>query len=211
MRFYRNFYHPGNTVLVVVGDVDPDEAMSRDRVALRRAAGRRADAHSRAGRGGSRRDSAIASGRATSGRRRSRFGWRTPPTLDDATPGLDLLGTILGAGRASRLYRDVRERKLASAVSAYDYTPTSLGVFVVHAETPPEYAADAARAIWAQLRDVREIGVGEARARAREARLTRRAGSAGSRTWRGRRTISPIGNRSATGRWATTTCAARWR
>src|SRR3954469_4267313 len=27
IRFYRNFYHPGNTVLVVVGDVDPDEAM----------------------------------------------------------------------------------------------------------------------------------------------------------------------------------------
>src|SRR5512132_3214786 len=28
LRFYRNFYHPGNTVLVVVGDVDPDEAMA---------------------------------------------------------------------------------------------------------------------------------------------------------------------------------------
>jgi zinc protease len=89
------------------------------------------------------------------------FGWRTPPTLDDATPGLDLLGTILGAGRASRLYRAVRERKLASAISAYDYTPTSLGVFVIHAESPAERAAEAARAIWAELRDVRERGVGE--------------------------------------------------
>src|SRR5512141_2732492 len=28
LRFYRNFYHPGNTVLVVVGDVNPDEAMA---------------------------------------------------------------------------------------------------------------------------------------------------------------------------------------
>src|SRR5258706_1397795 len=27
MKFYRNFYHPGNTVLTIVGDVDPDEAM----------------------------------------------------------------------------------------------------------------------------------------------------------------------------------------
>src|SRR5207237_9781476 len=27
LRFYRNFYHPGNTVLSIVGDVDPDEAM----------------------------------------------------------------------------------------------------------------------------------------------------------------------------------------
>jgi zinc protease len=35
-------------------------------------------------------------------------------------------------------------------------------VFVVHAETPPERAADAARAIWAQLRAIREQGVSEA-------------------------------------------------
>src|SRR5438445_4124783 len=27
LRFYRNFYHPGNTVLSIVGDVDPDDAM----------------------------------------------------------------------------------------------------------------------------------------------------------------------------------------
>ena len=27
MRFYRNFYHPGNTVLSIVGDVDPDDAL----------------------------------------------------------------------------------------------------------------------------------------------------------------------------------------
>ncbi|MDB4898817.1 MAG: peptidase domain protein, partial [Gemmatimonadetes bacterium] len=47
-------------------------------------------------------------------------------------------------------------------VTAYDYTPTSLGVFVVHAETPPERAADAARAIWTELRAVREHGVRDA-------------------------------------------------
>src|SRR6476469_4018342 len=28
LRFYRNFYHPANTVLVVVGDVDPDDALA---------------------------------------------------------------------------------------------------------------------------------------------------------------------------------------
>ena len=26
VTFYRNFYHPGNTVLTIVGDVDPDDA-----------------------------------------------------------------------------------------------------------------------------------------------------------------------------------------
>jgi zinc protease len=89
------------------------------------------------------------------------FGWRTPGTLDADTPGLDILATVLAGGRASRLYRAVRDRKLASSVSAYDYTPTSLGVFVVHAETPPERADEAARTIWSQLRAVRDDGVSE--------------------------------------------------
>ena len=42
-----------------------------------------------------------------------------------------LLGAaVLGTGRASRLYRSVRERKLAASVTAYNYTPTDVGVFV---------------------------------------------------------------------------------
>ncbi len=160
MRFYRNFYHPGNTVLVVVGDVDPDEAMAEITSrygALPAGTPTRIPGPDEQGAPGFR----YREWTGDVGQAQVALGWRTPATLDDATPGLDLLGTILGSGRASRLYRNVREKKLASAVSAYDYTPTSLGVFVVHAETPAEHAAEAARAIWAQLRDVREIGVGE--------------------------------------------------
>jgi zinc protease len=56
----------------------------------------------------------------------------------------------------------VREEKLVSSISAYDYTPTSLGIFVVHAEGPAELATEAARAIWAQLADIRANGVSEA-------------------------------------------------
>jgi zinc protease len=29
LKFYRNFYHPGNTVLTIVGDVDPDDAIRK--------------------------------------------------------------------------------------------------------------------------------------------------------------------------------------
>jgi zinc protease len=160
LRFYRNFYHPGNTVLVVVGDVDPDEAMTEIEA---RYGGLAAGTPARIP-GPAEEGTAGFRHREWSGdigQTQIAFGWRTPPTLDDATPGLDLLGTILGSGRASRLYRAVREQKLASSVSAYDYTPTSIGVFVIHAESPAERAAEAARAIWAQIRDIRENGVSE--------------------------------------------------
>jgi zinc protease len=161
LRFYRNFYHPGNTVLVIVGDVDPDDAM-REVVArhgaLTAGTPTRVPGPTEEGTAGFR--SREWSGDI--GQAQVAFGWRTPPTLDEATPGLDILSTILAGGRASRLYRAVRERKLASSVSAYDYTPTSLGVFVVHAETPADTVAEAARTIWAQLRTLREHGVSDA-------------------------------------------------
>jgi zinc protease len=89
------------------------------------------------------------------------LGWRTPGTTHPDTPALDLLASVFGSGRASRLYRAVRERRLASSVSAYNYTPTEIGVFVVHAETPPSSTGEAARAIWSQLRSIREGDVAE--------------------------------------------------
>ena len=160
LRFYRNFYHPGNTVLVVVGDVDPDEAMSEIVArygALPTGTPARIPGPTEEGTAGFR----YREWSGDIGQTQIALGWRTAPTLDDATPGLDMIGMILGSGRASRLYRAVRERKLASSVSAYDYTPTSLGVFVIHAESPADRAAEAARAIWAQVRDIREHGVSE--------------------------------------------------
>ena len=161
LRFYRNFYHPANTVLAIVGDVDPDDALAevtKRYGALPSGAPERTPGLEETGAPGFRHREWS----GDIGQTQVAFGWRTPGTLDEATPALDVLATILGGGRASRLYRAVREKKLASAVAAYDYTPTSIGVFVVHAETPPERATEAAQAIWAQLRALREHGVTEA-------------------------------------------------
>jgi zinc protease len=83
------------------------------------------------------------------------------PTLHADTPALDVLAIVLGTGRASRLYRAVRERKLAATVGAFNYTPTELGVFGVKSEGAPDTAAQAARALWAQVAALREHGVAD--------------------------------------------------
>ena len=159
LGFYRNFYHPANTVLSIVGDVDPDDALRqvmRHYGALPSGTPVRAPGpEESAGEGFRYREWA-----GDIGQTQLAFGWRTPGTLHPDTPFLDLLASLIGSGRASRLYRAVRDRKLASSISAFDYTPTELGVFVIHAEAPPATAADAARAAWDQLRRVREQGVG---------------------------------------------------
>src|SRR5690349_10918904 len=159
LRFYRNFYHPGNTVLSIVGAIDVEEAIqevTRLYGALPAGSPVRTPGPTEEGLAGFR----YQEWSGDIGQTQLAFGWRTPGTTHPDTPALDLLASVLGSGRASRLYRAVRERKLASSVSAYDYTPTELGVFVVHAETRPETTADAARAVWGQLRLLRDEGVG---------------------------------------------------
>lgn len=161
LRFYRGFYRPSNTILSIVGDVDPEETVSHVSEMygpladgpVSREKGPAEPAHG---------DFRYREWGGDIAQTQLLAGWRTPGTLHPDTPALDLAATLLGTGRASRLYRAVRERQLASSVSAYDYTPTEIGVFVVNAETAPSTTLAAGRAIWAQLRAVRQEGVGVA-------------------------------------------------
>ena len=135
VRFYRNFYRPSSTILSIVGDIDVAETMRHVRRLYGGLEAAPVDRQSGPDETGADRfryrelSGDIAQAQMV-------FGWRTPPTMHEDTPLLDLAAGILGSGRASRLYRAVRERQLAASVSAYNYTPTDVGVFVVHAEMP---------------------------------------------------------------------------
>jgi zinc protease len=157
--FYQNFYRPRNTILSIVGDVEPDAVLR----ATESQYGALADVPAR-------RVPGPPEPPAPAGTRYREWGgdiaqtqvalgWHTVPTLHPDSALLELAAVILGSGRSSRLYRAVRERQLATSVSAYDYSPTELGVFVIHAECPAASAGAAARAIWGQVADLRERGV----------------------------------------------------
>jgi zinc protease len=153
--FYRNYYRPRNTILVIVGDVDtaravehatrlygslPDEQVHRDigpteisppGFRFREIEGDVTQTH-------------VA------------MGWRSPGPLHPDTPALDLAAGILSDGRGSRLYRGVRERELASGVSASNYTPRDVGMFILRVEGDPAHAREAARATWANVMAMRD-------------------------------------------------------
>ena len=159
VRFYRNFYRPSNTILSIVGDVDVDDVVRQ----VERTYGSLPDAPVVRHPGPEETATPGFRYREWEGdiaRTQLIFGWRTPGTLDADTAALDMLAVVIGAGRASRLYRAVRERQLASSISAHNYTPRDIGVFMVHAETSPETTAAASKAVWAQIVDVREAGLG---------------------------------------------------
>ena len=152
--FYRNFYRPGNTILSISGDVDHADALGHAKELYGDL--KSGDPVRHPGPSEPKHDDfryrELAGDIAQS---QLVIGWRTPGTLDPDTAVLDLAASVLATGRASRLYRAVREKKLASSITAYNYTPTELGVFVVHAETEPENTAEAARVIWDQLHQLR--------------------------------------------------------
>jgi zinc protease len=159
LTFYTNFYRPSSTVLVVVGDVAPEYAFDQvERVLgdLPSGVPERFPGPNEEGKPGFRY-------RELSGdiaQTQLAIGWRTPGTLHPDSAPLDMLATVLGAGRASRLYRATRERKLVSSITAFNYTPRDVGVFAIQAEAPPERGAAALDAIWDQMRRLRDEGAG---------------------------------------------------
>ncbi len=155
MKFYRNFYRPSNTILSVVGDVDIDDALDR----IVKTYGSLEDAPPVRNPGPIEPHHDDLRYRELEGdiaQAQLVLGWRTPDALHEDTPALDVAAQILAAGRASRLYRALRERQLVSSVIAYNYSPTELGVFVIHAEAGTEHVVDAARTAWDQVRTLRE-------------------------------------------------------
>jgi zinc protease len=175
--YYRNLYRAANTILVIAGDVDPDRAFD---LAERYYGGMDAGEPLRDA-GGTEPERRGFRYRELDGditQTYVEWGWRTPGTMHPDTPALDVLAIVLGQGRAARLYRHVREAGAAASISAYNYTPTSVGVFGIGAELDPPDTKRALELTAQTLLDVLAGGFTDAETeRARnilEARMLRR-------------------------------------
>jgi zinc protease len=155
--FYRNWYTPSNSILAVVGDVDAAavEAAVGARYGMLPAHDPLPDHGPEEARWHGARYRALTGDVQQA---HATFGWRTVGPLHPDAPALDVAASVLATGRASRLYRAVRERGLAMSVSAYHYTPTQLGVFAIGLVGADATIADATAAAWQQLWTLRHDG-----------------------------------------------------
>src|ERR1043165_2161878 len=129
MRYYRARYVPNNLTFIVVGDVDADAVNKQLGDFFKDYPAK------------SLRPVFIPSEPPQLGRReihqefvteltRLSLAWHIPEITHPDVPALDLLSTILGDGRSSRLYPQVRgETGLAFGISAFSYTPGDPGLF----------------------------------------------------------------------------------
>ena len=87
--------------------------------------------------------------------------WHIPDIRHPDTPALDILASLLGNGRSSRLFREVREKKgLVTSAEAWTYSPGEQGLFGLSAVMAADKFAAAREAL------LEEVGAraGDARA-----------------------------------------------
>lgn len=160
--FYKRHYVPENMTLVVVGAAD----MGEIRAAARRAFGAVPPAgYARA---------PLLPPSPLDGRHRSEvrrpeqqawlgLGWQAPRIDHADLLAMDLLASILGGSRSSRLHQSLRERqRLVSAIQARYSAFESGGLLSITAQLEPRDLEQVERAILEEVRLIQSEGVSEA-------------------------------------------------
>ena len=137
LAYYRSRYVPGRVILSIVGAVDEEEVI---RLAQRLYGDwpPAPAAEDRSPEEPWRHELRARTLRGDVQQAELAVGWRgVPPLHSDAAP-LSLAASVLSAGRASWLYRTLREPGIVTAIGAHHYAPTEVGVFSVGADLDPE-------------------------------------------------------------------------
>ncbi|HXJ61978.1 MAG TPA: pitrilysin family protein [Verrucomicrobiae bacterium] len=136
-RYYREKYAPNNLFFVVVGDFDAAEVEAQIQTAF---ASSRMRAVAPAVLPDEPRQMAA---RETAEEAPIELGhlhlsWHIPELRHPDVPLLDVFAALLGAGRSSRLYREVRQKRgLVTSVDAWLYSPGNPGLFGMSATMEP--------------------------------------------------------------------------
>jgi zinc protease len=105
--------------------------------------------------------------------------WHVPEIAHPDVPSLDVLAVVLGEGRSSRLYRQVREEAgLAFGIEAFSYTPGEPGLLGVDAISAPQNREATQQLVLQVVDRVRQSGIGaDELAKAKKITLAKELGS----------------------------------
>jgi zinc protease len=155
LDFFRRWYLPNNTVLVVVGDFDGASVRAEIQKAFgswkrgklpRRARPREPQPTS----------PRLATIEMPVQEHQLLLGFPIPSTHDPDVVPLDLLAYVLAGGESTRLVHSLEaEKELVNSISGFAYTPSDPGLFVVLASLERKKIGGATEEILAQIERVR--------------------------------------------------------
>ncbi len=159
LQYYKTRYVPNNLIFIVVGDVDAEQVHQKVAELFKPYPEK------------SLKPVFVPAEPSQLGRREAHqefptelthlsMAWHIPEVTNPDVPALDLLSTVLGEGRSSRLYRRVREEAaLAFQISAFSYTPGDPGLFGVDATLDPAKREAAQQMVLRIVDEVKQDGI----------------------------------------------------
>lgn len=158
MEHYRNYYVPNNITFVIVGDISVKRLLPQLRKIfepLPRKEPLRIPILLE-----SRKQSFFVQEKKSVQQAYFIAGFLGPTVENDDQYALDLLATILGQGRNSRLYKKLREEKeLVWSISTSFFTQKGSGIFLISGEAAPEKVGQAMEEIYQELLNVQKNGI----------------------------------------------------
>ncbi|MCX6905300.1 MAG: pitrilysin family protein [Verrucomicrobia bacterium] len=123
LAYYRDKYAPNNLSLIVVGDFKTEEVEKQIREAFAKVKAKAAEPVVLPEEPVQTAPREVVEEGSTE-LAHFHFGWHIPEVRHPDVPLLDVLATLLGGGRSSRLYQEVREKQgLVNSVDAWTYSP----------------------------------------------------------------------------------------
>lgn len=160
LEYFNEYYVPSNMVTLVVGDVDTNNVIEKVSGAFN-------GEYKKPVKNCFKKEHQL-----TSQRRKTEYtdtqsgymmiGFRGVNISNNDTYALDLLSQILGGGKSSRLYRDIKEQKgLAYSISASNGSYRDDGIFYISANYVPANAEKLEKSIFDIIKNIQKYGVTE--------------------------------------------------
>jgi len=161
-NYYREKYAPNNVFFVVAGDVKPDEVVAQIRECYKNSKAKALppmvlpDEPIQTAPREIVEEAPIEIGHL-------HFAWHIPELRHPDMAPLDVLAVLLGHGRSSRLYQEVREKKgVAHHVDAWTYSPGNAGLLGVSAVMDAEQFTPTRDAVLAEVEKIKADSISPA-------------------------------------------------
>ncbi len=128
VRYYRERYVPNNLFFVAVGDLDPDAVIDQIGEAFSDAPVRSLPTNAPPFEPRQMAPREVTE-EAPIELSHAHYAWHIPDLRHPDVPRLDVLSVVLGGGRSSRLYQELRQKRgLVASVDAWTYSPGAAGL-----------------------------------------------------------------------------------
>ena len=160
LDYFNKYYSPSNMVTLVIGDVDTDKVISKIQTSFNQPYKKTVKQNYRKERQIQNQKRHIEYTDTQSGY--MMIGFRGTSINDNTTFALDVLSEVLGGGKSSRLYKDIKEQKgLAYSISASNGSFKDDGIVYITANFLPAGKDKLEKAIFEDIYNLQKYGITE--------------------------------------------------